>query len=90
MATKIEFETTILGGMPVLVRASIAPREPDVGIFGEYVDEYELFFIPHRGRKPGPLPDKMLKRMNGVQDELLREKIMEEFTEDQRDGGYDG
>ena len=87
---KVEFETTILGGMPVLVKASIAPREPDVGLMYEYVDEYEIFFVPRLGRKPDPIPQRVLDRMNGVEDDLLQEKIMEEWAEARREGSYDG
>lgn len=33
MPRHVEFETTIKGGLPVVVKAVLYPPEPDVGIF---------------------------------------------------------
>lgn len=33
MSRHVEFETTIKGGLPVIVKAVLHPPEPDVGIF---------------------------------------------------------
>jgi len=37
------FESTIAGGLPVVVVASICPPEPDVGIFEPYAADLEIF-----------------------------------------------
>lgn len=42
--TEVEFETTINGGLPVVVAAKIHPAEPDVGIL-DGQPEFELFWI---------------------------------------------
>lgn len=44
MRRRVEFETTIKGGLPVLVKAVLHPPEPDVGILG-WQPEYELFWL---------------------------------------------
>ena len=41
----IEIETTIRGGLPVIVRGEIARAEPDVGIMSDSVDDYEVFWL---------------------------------------------
>lgn len=59
-----EFETTILGGFPVLVEFSVEPADPEVGIFGECVDEYQLCSV-ETGKPFGPWLDKRLKDERG-------------------------
>lgn len=44
MSRLAEFETTINGGLPVLVKAVIHPPEPDVGIF-DWQPEFDIFWI---------------------------------------------
>jgi len=38
MSTEIEFETTVRGGLPVIVTCRLYPAEPDVGISTESVE----------------------------------------------------
>lgn len=44
MSRHVEFETTIKGGLPVIVKAILHPPEPDVGIF-YWQPEYEMFWL---------------------------------------------
>jgi hypothetical protein len=36
----MEFESTIKGGLPVIVEYSIQPAEPDVGFERDYIDDF--------------------------------------------------
>ncbi len=56
---KVSFSSTIKGGLPVDVEATIAPAEPDVGIFCDYTDEMIL-------RWPGSLRELSDKVCNTV------------------------
>ncbi len=51
-STHIEFETTINGGLPVLIEATLCPAEPGVGIFNEYVDDIRVFWVPRKYGAP--------------------------------------
>lgn len=42
MAREIEFETTVAGGFPVLVRCTMQRAEPDVGIMSDYGEDFEV------------------------------------------------
>lgn len=44
MPRYVEFETTIKGGLPVIVKALLHPPEPDIGIF-DWQPEYELHWL---------------------------------------------
>lgn len=44
MPRHVEFETTIKGGLPVIVKATLYPPEPDVGIF-DWQPEYALYWL---------------------------------------------
>ena len=39
----INFNSSVCGGFPVVVRAGLCPPEPDVGFSGWYVDDMELY-----------------------------------------------
>lgn len=67
----MEFETTILGGLPVLVKFTMCPAEPDVGILSEYVDEYELCSVK-TGKPLGDWAQRRLEETKG-EDKLLAE-----------------
>lgn len=67
----MEFETTILGGLPVLVKFTMCPAEPDVGIMGEYVDEYELCSVK-TGKQLGDWAQRRLEETKS-EDALLIE-----------------
>ncbi len=47
-------EMKILGGLPVTIEFTICPAEPDVGIFSEYVDEWEVVEINSKPCKKAP------------------------------------
>lgn len=44
MARHVEFETTIKGGLPVLIEAVMHPPEPDVGV-NYWQPEFRLFWL---------------------------------------------
>lgn len=67
----MEFETTILGGLPVLVKFSLAPSEPDVGLMNEYVDEYQLCSVK-TGKPLGRWAQRRLEETKG-EDALICE-----------------
>lgn len=76
-----EFETTILGGLPVLVRAEVLPPDPEVGIFGAYAEELEIYWP--KGKTM--LTDKVLNRLGEDDWEVLRGEAV-----DAADGGARG
>ena len=43
MPRHVEFETTIKGGLPVIIKASVYPPEPDVGYMGPHA-EFEIYW----------------------------------------------
>ena len=66
-----ELDTTILGGLPVTVRFTIAKAEPDIGIFYPYVDDWHIAYI---GSRPLKNDAFLRKRLTGAQvEELLHE-----------------
>ena len=73
------FETTILGGLPVTVEASMQPAEPDVGIMGAYVDEWCIVEV--NGRECSKHPAWIAKRMTNKDDELLEEECAEAYAD---------
>lgn len=77
-----DFETTILGGLPVSIGISWYPAEPDVGIFSAQV-EIDAIYLMRKRKRDGkvtyrPLPDSMLIRasqlgdLDRIVDELRR------------------
>jgi len=74
MAYNYEFETTVLGGLPILVKFNMAPAEPDVGFMNDYVDEYEIC-----STKTGkPLGDWISRRIDQAKEE---DKLIAEMFE---------
>jgi hypothetical protein len=71
----------ILGGLPVELRYSIAPRDPDVGIFHPYVDEYEIIAIGNKSCRRSPA--WLYRRIDSTpgEDERIREMIMQDAAE---------
>ena len=72
----VEFTARVCGGFPVNVRASIAPAEPDVGIFTPWVDDLEITTLCG---KPAPwlkISEKEIDR--------LHEEAMEAAMESNR------
>lgn len=57
MAREIEFETTVAGGFPVLVRCTMQRAEPDVGIMSDYGEDFEVMT---RKGKPAPWIEKKM------------------------------
>jgi len=54
----ITIQTTILGGLPVEVKAQYCPAEPDVGIFSCYFDDHQINFLTGH-----PVPKTIYARM---------------------------
>lgn len=59
MSKKVEFESTVLGGLPVLVRATIYPPEPDTGGFTKQVEIDEICWLSGK-----PVTDKVNARIS--------------------------
>lgn len=74
----VDFETTVLGGLPVRVTANIARAEPDVGYMYDWIDEYAIYWI---GKKERLVPQSILERIEASRYEVdrLDEAIIEEF-----------
>lgn len=44
----MQFETTVLGGLPVIVECVVNPAEPDIGIFSRYAEIERISFAQPR------------------------------------------
>lgn len=66
-----EIDTTVLGGLPVTVTFDVYPAEPDVGIFGAYVDDVHITHVAGKRKKNTAWIDK---RMTAHDDEVLAEE----------------
>jgi hypothetical protein len=75
MSREIEVGARILGGLPVLVFATIYPAEPDIGIFSEQVEVGEVCWLSGK-----PLPDKVCKRMKRKDDDACIEAVREALS----------
>lgn len=85
MSYKFEVECVVKGGFPVLVRGSLYPSEPDVGIMGEYIDDYEILTVKGKSCE-------WLKLSQDQVDDLLvdaHEKIPRNDPDDYRDDPRD-
>lgn len=56
-----DIDLRILGGLPITVAYTVAPAEPDVGIFSEGVDDWWITHVG--GRKVKGFPDWLLRRI---------------------------
>lgn len=80
----INFETTVLSGLPVRITANIHPAEPDVGIMYSYPEEIRIHWVSGKSVEvPKSIYDKIEK--NNHETYTLDEKIMEEFYETRRE-----
>ncbi len=79
MSTPIEMETTILGGLPVRVRANIQPAERDVGIFLPWPEDIQIFWVGGNPIQDYEVPQAVYDRISEKESDLLNEQIMEEY-----------
>ena len=81
MSTSIEIETTILSGLPVIVKAQIAPAEPDVGLMFPCPEDIQIFWprLKRELKKLSEVPQSIYDRMSQRDNDLLHEQIMEEY-----------
>ena len=76
MSTPVEIETTILGGLPVCVKADIQPAEPDVGIMYPYPEDIQIFWV---GKKLCGVPQSIYDRITERENDLIIEQLMKEY-----------
>ena len=77
MATTVNFDTYILGGLQVHVKAEMAPAEPDVGIFSSYIDDFELSVYGKNGKKLKKAWPSLYTKIGEYDMERLNEKAHE-------------
>ena len=80
----IRLDTTILGGLPVTVELSIAPRDPDVGIFSDYIEYWQITSVGNGKRNT----TKDAQRFHAMLEKKVRKaepdfetRLMEEYNE---------
>lgn len=66
------FETTVLGGFPVLVECTVFSAEPDVGYLSAYWDDYRLC-SPRTGKPLGKWIDRRIDSTPGERARLEAE-----------------
>jgi len=76
MGTTVNFDTYILGGLQVHVKATMAPAEPDVGIFSSYIDDFEMSVYNKKG-KLRPAWSVLYTKIGDYDMERLNEKAQE-------------
>jgi len=81
MARTIEADITILGGLPVHVKAQRVPAEPEVGIMSEGLEDIQLYW--HSGSE---LSQKIYDRISVKEWERIDGMIWENHTPE--DEGY--
>ncbi len=57
MSYTVEFDSEVAGGFPVTVIATMQRAEPDVGIMGDYAEEFEI--LTRKGM-PAPFIEKKI------------------------------
>lgn len=81
-----EIDLRILGGLPVTVEFTVAPAEPDVGIFSAYVDDWWITAINGRPVKNCAWLDRRIDATKG-EEERIREAL-NDHTDDDCDDRY--
>lgn len=69
--TQLECEATIARGLPVIVRATLNPAEPDVGIMTPYLDDFEYLWCGSRGA----LPDQLVQEITPCEQDKIEEAL---------------
>lgn len=64
----VDVDITVLGGLPVTVRAYIEPADREVGIFRPYIGDVEITHIAGKEKNT----DWLLKRIIAVKGEFSR------------------
>ena len=77
MASTFITNITVLGGLPVTVKARIADAEPDVGIFDAWVDDWEVVAINGRKLKSAKHADWIYRRMSQDDQQQAATDILE-------------
>lgn len=72
-------DTTILGGLPVTVEISIAERDPDVGIFSDYVEDWHITHVD--GKRKHHSFITALERQIRAKEKDFETRLMEEYNE---------
>ena len=68
----IEFDTTVLGGLPVTIAATFAGADPDVGLMFGYVDEWDIVAV--NGRYCKKPPHWIYKKLTSACEERIEEE----------------
>lgn len=77
-------DTTILGGLPVTVEISIAERDPDVGIFSDYVEDWQITAVGNGKRnttKDAQRFHAMLEKKVRAKEPDFETRLMEEYND---------
>jgi len=76
-------DITVLGGMEITVEFTIGRSEPDVGIMGDYVDEWYITHIAGRALRKGEKCDWLYKRIaDAGEEDRIVEKCLEYAADD--------
>jgi hypothetical protein len=66
-------EVTVKGGLPLLAEVEIQPKEPDVGIFSEYIDEIRLYWRGSEKEVTRKFYDSLTKNdWDGVEEQIWK------------------
>lgn len=63
----VEFQSTVKDGLPIIVRATINPAEPDVGIMFAYPDDLDVYWpngMPISASMYDTIPQKDIDRLH--------------------------
>lgn len=80
-------DITVLGGLEITVEFSVGSAEPDVGIMGDYVDEWYITHIAGRPLRKGEKAQWLYDRIAKSGDE---DRIVGKCLEYAADDFYEG
>ncbi len=72
MDNRIEIQTTIKGGLPVLAKGQFARAEPDVGMMHPWIEDLEFFWLSGE-----PLPKQMDEAISEADLERVSTELLE-------------
>lgn len=80
MPSRIEIQTTVKRGLPVLASGSYMSAEPDVGIFGDGIEDLAFSWLSGK-----PLPDKMQESVSEDDRIRVETELLEAFHQPEED-----
>ena len=79
-----EFDTYVLGGLPVTIAYEVQRAEPDVGIMSAYVDEWYFKYMAGRPIRGSDTGAWVLKRLDRRGEEEIIQACIDDYNDRRR------